>query len=134
MFGKGEEEMTLILSEHLTEANAQFNMAIELIRMNLYVEIERYEKGDPKNRFDICVLKYRGSRECIGIIEMKREVTGTMSEKEWRFWNTEQGMRYRRVGNAHKIPVMYCAGPSEIYRVAREMKRALTPWFLRWLV
>ena len=123
--------MSLQASRKTTEANVQFNMAIALMKMNFDVRVEVVPVSYPETRFDVCVMN---GQNIIGVVEMKREVSGDMSEKERIFWTTEQGRRYRSLGNKYGFPVLYCAGQSEINRVAREMKRALMPWFLRWLV
>lgn len=123
--------MTLIAADHQTEFNHQVNMIIALIRMNFVVEGEVVPKGYSNTRFDVCVFN---GREIIGVIEMKRHEDGDMRKHEIEFWKTEQGQRYRAIGKKHGIPVLYCAGPSEINRVAKEMKRALSPWWLRWFI
>jgi hypothetical protein len=49
-----------------------------------------------------------------------------LHEKE--FWSTDQGKRYKQVGIDYGIPVLYCAGPSEINRVAKKMFKELYGW------
>lgn len=123
--------MNLIADKHSTEFNYQVNMIITLLRMNLNVEGEVVPKGYPNCRFDICIMD---GRKIIGIIEMKRHISGNMRQHECEFWITQQGKRYKEIGLKYKIPVLYCAGPSEINRVAREMKKSLLPWYLRWIL
>lgn len=123
--------MTLIADKHSTEFNHQVNMIIALMRMNFSVEGEVVPKGYPNTRFDICIMS---EKKILGVIEMKRHTSGDMRIHEIEFWRTEQGKRYWAIGKKHGIPVLYCAGPSEINRVAKEMKRALMPWWVRWLI
>lgn len=123
--------MTLIADKASTEFNHQVNMIIALMRMNFTVEGEVVPKDYPTTRFDVCVMS---GRKILGVVEMKRNTKGNMQQHEKDFWQTEQGIRYWNIGKTHGIPVLYCAGPSEINRVALEMKRALSPWWLRWLI
>jgi hypothetical protein len=122
--------LNLIADKHSTEFNYQVNMINTLLRMNFDAQGEVVPKGYHNCRFDVCIMD---GRKIIGIIEMKRHITGNMRQHECEFWITDQGKRYREIGIKFGIPVLYCAGPSEINRVAREMKRALMPWYLRWL-
>jgi hypothetical protein len=125
-----EEKEMLKASKNITEANVQFNMVIALLKIGFDVRVEVVPIKYPETRFDVCVMD---GENIIGVIEMKRETLGDMQEHERKFWNTEQGLRYRSIGLRHKIPVLYCAGPSEIDRVSREMKIALSTWYLKLL-
>lgn len=126
--------MTIRIEERISEFTYQCMMVFELAQIGLITNGEGKEKKHPENRFDIIIYKEKGSFDAIGIIEMKRHEDGDMKKHESDFWKSDQGKRYKEVGRRGNIPVMYCAGPSEIKRVAKEMKRALMPWYLRWLV
>ena len=124
----------LKLSKRTAECNWQTIMQNKLWDMGLIAYTEKYQASVITNRFDIAIVANKESDIAIGIIEMKAHTSGDMRLHEIEFWKTEQGKRYCEIGKKHGIPVLYCAGPSEINRVAREMKRALSPWWLRWAI
>ena len=119
--------MKLIADNNLTEANVEFNMASTLLLMGFDVRLQVVPKEYPDVRFDICIMD---GNAVIGVIEMKRHKRDA-ARHEVEFWQTSQGMRYREICRHHRIPVLYCAGQSEIERVSKQMRKELIGWKAR---
>lgn len=116
--------MKLMADQKLTEANIEFNMASTLITLGFDVRLQVVPKEYPDVRFDICIMD---GNAIIGVIEMKRHKRDA-TRHEVEFWKTSQGLRYREICRYYRIPVLYCAGQSEIERVAKEMYKELRGW------
>jgi hypothetical protein len=118
----------LYAEERVSEFNYQYLMSSALRIKGMYTGGEVHKKGEIKNRFDVTVFPDATSLQIIGIIEMKAHIDGDMRKHEKEFWKTDQGKRYNEIRLKYGIPVLYCAGPSEINRVARKMYREIYGW------
>lgn len=115
----------------MTEWNVQFNLALRLREYGFDILGENVPPQYPANRFDLVILR---NRKVVAIVETKNYSPGQVESASRAFYGSPQYARYRHIAETHGILLKFCAGFSEVERVAKEIKRHFTPWWGRWMV